>query len=128
MPSDGSVQMAGPYLLQSHGHLTIPMTCFPESVYGAGVSQLIFCHQLAGVRYFLTLFSSKFSAEEVICTSRTCCIDPFTPPNGVKHLGDNLIHTSPSNCIPLFNSSISVKHLFLQFLIQSVLDVTFLDT
>ena len=39
-------------------------------------------------------------------------IDPFTPPTSVKPLSDSLVHTSPGNCIPVFNSSTSVKHIF----------------
>ena len=34
-------------------------------------------------------------------------MDPITPSTGVKHLD-----TSPSNCIPAFNGSKSVRHLF----------------
>ena len=45
----------------------------------------------------------------------------FTPPTGVKHLGDNLVHTSPGNCITAFNSSTHVKHLFSQLLTQKEL-------
>ena len=58
---------------------------------------------------------SKSGAKQVLCISRICCIDPFIPPTGVKHLGDSLVHTSPGNCIAVFNSSASVKHLFTAF-------------
>ena len=39
------------------------------------------------------------------------CIDPFTPPIGVEHLSDSLVHTF-GNCTPAFNSSTSVKYHF----------------
>ena len=69
--------------------------------------------------------NSKLGTKEVLYTSRICCINPFTHPAGVMHLGDSLVHASPGNCIPVFNSSTSVELLF-QFLIQSGLDVILL--
>ena len=38
---------------------------------------------------------------------------------------NNLVHTSPGNCIPIFNSSTSVKHFFSPDLVQSEINVTF---
>ena len=38
------------------------------------------------------------------------CIDQFTPPTGLKHLDESLVHTSPRNSIPV--CATSVKHLF----------------
>ena len=59
--------------------------------------------------------NSKLSAQEMLCTSKICSIDPFTPSKGVKHLGNSLVHTSSHDCIAVFNSSTSVKHLFHSF-------------
>ena len=48
------------------------------------------------------------------------------PPTGVKHLDDSPVYLSPASYIPVFNSLASVKHLFLQILIESDLNVIFL--
>ena len=61
----------------------------------------------------------------VLCPSRICCIDPFTSPKGAKHLSDSLFHVFLGNSIPEFNSSASVKHLFLQLPTQSELNFIF---
>ena len=71
--------------------------------------------------------NSKLGAKEVLCSSRISSIDPFTPPKCVMHLGDSLVHTSPGYCIPVFNSSSSVKILFSELLTQHELNVTFLS-
>ena len=89
----------------------------------------MFCNtniQLASVTSFLTLFKFKVRWWRGALSSRISHIDPFTHPKGVKHLGANLVHTSPCNCIPVFNSSVSIKHLFSQFLIKSELIITVL--
>ena len=61
---------------------------------------------------FLTLLKFIKVLKRCFASAGSVCINPLTPPTGMKHLCDTLVYTSPVNCIPVFNSSIGVKHIF----------------
>ena len=89
---------------------------FTVNVNCTGYMNVTFLHS-----YFLDICwthqcsNSKLGAKEALCTSMICCVDLFTPPKGMNYLDDSLVHTIPANCIPVFNSSTSVKFLFHNF-------------
>ena len=52
-----------------------------------------------------------YSAKEMLHTSGIFSIDPFTPLE-CETSGDKLVHTSPDDCILVFDSFGGYKHLF----------------